>query len=79
MTCNNTSMQDIVDHEVDAKVSRTKSRSIPSGEISVNMGLAFCVFQSLVTVALFKALLPAEAYVVIHLLAMDRLMYYTAD
>ncbi len=39
---------DLVDREFDAKVARTRSRPIPSGQVSVFAAKAFLVFQALV-------------------------------
>jgi len=42
---------DIVDRDLDAKVERTRSRPIPSGQVSVRLALAFLVLQALVGLA----------------------------
>jgi len=42
---------DIVDRELDAKVERTRSRPIPSGQVSVEAAVAFLVMQALVGLA----------------------------
>ena len=39
---------DIVDRDIDAKVERTRSRPIPSGQVSVKQAAAFLVAQALV-------------------------------
>ena len=38
---------DIVDRDIDAKVERTRSRPIPSGQVSVVQAAAFLVMQAL--------------------------------
>ena len=42
---------DITDRDLDAKVERTRSRPIPSGQVSVKQALAFLVLQALVGLA----------------------------
>ncbi|MGI9481826.1 MAG: 4-hydroxybenzoate octaprenyltransferase [Hyphomicrobiales bacterium] len=42
---------DIVDRDFDAKVARTRSRPIPSGQVSVRNAWAFLIFQCLVGLA----------------------------
>ena len=39
---------DIVDRDLDARVERTRSRPIPSGQVSVGAAAAFLVLQALV-------------------------------
>src|SRR6266436_2588390 len=39
---------DIVDRDLDARVERTRSRPIPSGQVSVTGAIAFLVLQALV-------------------------------
>src|SRR6201999_2127626 len=39
---------DILDRDLDAKVARTRSRPIPSGQVSVKAAAAFLVLQALV-------------------------------
>src|SRR5262249_51437346 len=39
---------DIVDRDLDAKVARTRSRPIPSGQVSVKAAVAFLVLQALI-------------------------------
>jgi 4-hydroxybenzoate polyprenyltransferase len=39
---------DIVDRDIDAKVERTRSRPIPSGQVGVRHALAFLVLQALI-------------------------------
>src|SRR5581483_8959212 len=39
---------DISDRDLDAKVERTRSRPIPSGQVSVTQGLVFLVVQALI-------------------------------
>jgi 4-hydroxybenzoate polyprenyltransferase len=39
---------DIVDRDLDAKVARTRSRPIPSGQVTVRQAIAFLVLQALV-------------------------------
>ena len=39
---------DITDRDLDAKVERTRSRPIPSGQVSVTQALAFLVAQALI-------------------------------
>jgi 4-hydroxybenzoate polyprenyltransferase len=41
-------LNDIADRDFDARVERTKSRPIPSGQVSVTQALAFLVVQSLI-------------------------------
>jgi 4-hydroxybenzoate polyprenyltransferase len=43
---------DIVDREVDARVARTRSRPIPSGQITVSRALAFAIALSLIGLVL---------------------------
>jgi 4-hydroxybenzoate polyprenyltransferase len=43
---------DITDRDIDAKVARTRSRPIPSGQVSVRQALAWLVVQSLVAFAI---------------------------
>src|SRR4029453_6086453 len=42
---------DIVDRDLDARVERTRSRPIPSGQVSVASAAAFLVLQALVGLA----------------------------
>ena len=42
---------DIVDRDIDAKVERTRSRPIPSGQVSVTQARVFLVLQALVGLA----------------------------
>src|SRR5204862_1681806 len=42
---------DIVDRDLDARVERTRSRPIPSGQVSVAAAAAFLVVQALVGLA----------------------------
>ena len=42
---------DIVDRDIDTKVERTRSRPIPSGQVSVKQAAAFLVLQALVGLA----------------------------
>jgi 4-hydroxybenzoate polyprenyltransferase len=42
---------DIVDRDIDAKVERTRSRPIPSGQVSVTAAAAFLVLQALIGLA----------------------------
>jgi 4-hydroxybenzoate polyprenyltransferase len=42
---------DIVDRDIDVKVARTRSRPIPSGQVSVGQAKAFLVIQALVGLA----------------------------
>src|SRR5579885_391221 len=39
---------DIVDHDLDASVERTRSRPIPSGQVSVGQAALFLVLQALI-------------------------------
>jgi 4-hydroxybenzoate polyprenyltransferase len=39
---------DLVDRDIDARVERTRSRPIPSGQVSIKAAAAFLVFQALV-------------------------------
>src|SRR5215212_4312947 len=43
---------DIVDRDIDALVERTRSRPLPSGQVSVRAALAFLVLQALVGLAI---------------------------
>jgi 4-hydroxybenzoate polyprenyltransferase len=42
---------DIVDRDIDAQVERTRSRPIPSGQVTVPQAFAFLVFQALIGLA----------------------------
>jgi 4-hydroxybenzoate polyprenyltransferase len=42
---------DIVDRDIDARVERTRSRPIPSGQVTVREALAFMVLQALIGLA----------------------------
>src|ERR1700732_1762327 len=42
---------DITDRDLDAKVERTRSRPIPSGQVGVRQALAFLVAQALIGLA----------------------------
>jgi 4-hydroxybenzoate polyprenyltransferase len=42
---------DIVDRDIDARVERTRSRPIPSGQVTVRQAVAFLVLQALVGLA----------------------------
>jgi 4-hydroxybenzoate polyprenyltransferase len=44
-------LNDIVDSDLDAKVARTRSRPIPSGQVSVAQALVFLAAQSLIGLA----------------------------
>jgi 4-hydroxybenzoate polyprenyltransferase len=46
---------DIVDRDLDARVERTRSRPIPSGQVSVARAAAFLVAQALVGLAVLQA------------------------
>src|SRR5436305_5303891 len=39
---------DLVDRDIDARVERTRSRPIPSGQVSVAAAMAFLVLQALI-------------------------------
>jgi len=45
-------LNDIADRDFDAKVARTRSRPIPSGQVSVTAALAFLVLQALIGFAI---------------------------
>jgi 4-hydroxybenzoate polyprenyltransferase len=49
---------DIVDRDLDAKVERTRSRPIPSGQVSVAAAAVFLVLQALVGLAVLLAFNP---------------------
>ncbi len=49
---------DIVDRDLDARVERTRSRPIPSGQVSVAAAAAFLVLQALVGLAVLLQLNP---------------------
>ena len=49
---------DIVDRDLDAKVARTRSRPIPSGQVSVKAAAVFLVLQALVGLAGAAAVQP---------------------
>ncbi|CAH7670140.1 UbiA prenyltransferase family-domain-containing protein [Phakopsora pachyrhizi] len=51
---------DIIDREFDAQVRRSKSRPLPSGDISLDGALLFVVFQSAVTIILLQLLTSLE-------------------
>jgi 4-hydroxybenzoate polyprenyltransferase len=53
---------DIVDRKIDAAVARTRSRPIPSGQVSVAGALVFLVVQALVG---FAVLIQFDAYTVL--------------
>ncbi len=42
---------DIVDRDIDARVERTRSRPLPSGQVSLRAAVAFLVLQALVGLA----------------------------
>ena len=42
---------DIVDRDIDARVERTRSRPIPSGQVTVVQAAAFLILQALVGLA----------------------------
>ena len=46
---------DIVDRDLDARVERTRSRPIPSGQVSVRAAAVFLVLQALVGLAVLLA------------------------
>ena len=47
---------DIVDRDIDARVSRTRSRPIPSGQVSLSRAVAFLLVQCLVGLAVLLSL-----------------------
>jgi 4-hydroxybenzoate polyprenyltransferase len=49
---------DIVDRDLDARVERTRSRPIPSGQVSIAAAAAFLVLQALVGLAVLLAFNP---------------------
>jgi len=54
---------DIIDREIDAQVARTKSRPIPSGQVSVRAAAIFLTGQLAVGLAILLALNPAAILV----------------
>ena len=55
-------INDIVDKDFDAKVSRTKTRPIASGKISVRLGLLYSVFLCLIA---FLVLIQFNSFTII--------------
>jgi 4-hydroxybenzoate polyprenyltransferase len=49
---------DIVDRDIDAQVARTRSRPIPSGQVSLKAAMAFMVFLCLVGLAVLLSFNP---------------------
>src|SRR5438034_4968876 len=47
---------DLVDRDIDARVERTRSRPIPSGQVSVAAAMAFLVLQALIGLAVLLQL-----------------------
>jgi 4-hydroxybenzoate polyprenyltransferase len=54
---------DIVDRDLDARVERTRSRPIPSGQVTVASAAAFLVLQALVGLAVLLQFNPFTIYV----------------
>jgi 4-hydroxybenzoate polyprenyltransferase len=54
---------DIVDRDLDARVERTRSRPIPSGQVTVAAAAAFLVLQALVGLAVLLQFNPFTIYV----------------
>jgi 4-hydroxybenzoate polyprenyltransferase len=54
---------DIVDRDLDARVERTRSRPIPSGQVAVASAAAFLVLQALVGLAVLLQFNPFTIYV----------------
>jgi len=54
---------DIVDRDLDARVERTRSRPIPSGQVSVAAAAAFLVLQALVGLAVLLQFNPFTIFV----------------
>jgi 4-hydroxybenzoate polyprenyltransferase len=50
---------DITDRDFDARVARTRSRPLPSGQVTVKQALAWMVIQSLVALAILLTFHPA--------------------
>jgi len=50
---------DITDRDFDAKVERTRSRPIPSGQVSVKQALGWLIAQSLISLAILLTFHPA--------------------
>ncbi len=51
---------DLIDRDYDARVSRTKARPLPNGDVSVDVACAYIAVQSVVTWALGDALLGEQ-------------------
>ena len=49
---------DLVDRDLDAKVERTRSRPIPSGQVTVRQALVFLVLQALIGLAVLLQFNP---------------------
>src|SRR6516225_1996789 len=54
---------DIVDRDLDRRVERTRSRPIPSGQVTVKMAGAFLVLQALIGLAVLVQFNPVTQYV----------------
>jgi 4-hydroxybenzoate polyprenyltransferase len=54
---------DIVDRDLDQRVERTRSRPIPSGQVTVKMAGAFLVLQALIGLAVLVQFNPVTQYV----------------
>ena len=54
---------DIVDRDLDARVERTRSRPIPSGQVTVKVAAAFLVAQALLGLAVLMQFNPFTRYV----------------
>ncbi|GFO83124.1 MAG: hypothetical protein A49_27510 [Methyloceanibacter sp.] len=53
---------DIVDRDIDARVARTRSRPLPSGQVSLKAALAFMLGQCLVGLAVLLSLNPFSVW-----------------
>jgi 4-hydroxybenzoate polyprenyltransferase len=61
---------DIIDRDFDSRVERTRSRPIPSGQVSVSQAWAFLVLQCLIGLAVLLTLSPLAIYLGIGSLAL---------
>ena len=61
---------DITDRDFDGRVARTRSRPIPSGQVSVRQALCWLVAQSLVAFCILLTFLPAAIWLGIGSLAL---------
>ena len=63
-------INDIVDRDIDGKVARTRTRPIPSGEVSVRQALVFLALQLLVGLVILLQLPPAAIMLGVGVLAL---------